>query len=1101
MFYHCSDWAGLEHKSCGSLFFHPQKRVCDWPYIVKRIRPECEGDNLQRFQLEIVKTVDTPEEALETLPGAPTNDGSYVRFKPEPHNRFRFPTEPPRRPTKASAVVVEDENVPPPHLRGAVPQTSLARKPLVKVLRKPKNFRPVTTGDIDQGEFIIDSAEIVEDSDEELSPSPHVVLIKKESSEDETTTSSSTPPLERQLNRQRQPVVKTLPSRSGIVKSLPVVPAHSTRVVGGGAFSSVHPNHRSRVPINPSRTVVNRKPVVTRRIPEPEPVFVPGEFEEDRRPKAADVSSNPVEQIFDQAKKKQEDLERLKIQLLLEAAKVEPDSNEEETTLSAEEEDFETTTPTSDEDEDEEDVVTRKPESPFKTEDQRPEFLPIIQKKAEIFKEQLEKEAEAAEAAKAAKLAELAELLEEAVTTIDPMDVESEDENEEEDESNLEISIRRVTSTSVSPVRIVTSVHSSVGTSPPTTQPATLEEDEEQLDLDEDDEEKLVDLVILSPIETTTKVIEEEEVLEDNVDIIDGVTIVKPSIVTAKPVGKDEDSGKVVEPVYVVEAVPLSPNAQPLVSVENNFADESQETEDESAVQESRVHTTVALTAPDIVEQVTERKVEVVVDETTTMTTAPFSIEEVEESVEESVDEVEEHDHTEHPTSFQMLQSVMNHFNIEALFNFLTGESNDKEEEKEEETTQKVETTLQSESTVPEVKLVPVTTPKKQIVPVVEETTQVDTTTEEEEEEEVAIELATTTLSPQDEDEDSTDNVQIVLPVGWVQPPPSFKASTTTRKPITTTARRFIKTTRASRAHPFSKKYATIIRNTTPATVFEDDEDDEATTVSNVEEETTLGRVQIETTTPKPTTRRPTVKLVRPGITLKSEDSNSKRRELIRQRLRKPKGSTASALSVLKAIEAKEAKAREVEKERRLRLRLSGKLPVEEVTKKPLRVKIVKVEDNNNKPTNTEEEKVEDEIDDTKLAMLRKQLFLNRARNTSPLLTKSTVAEEIKRKNPTFLETDGSGVARTKPPALKRFKDLQAAASSGSTSSAPTTSRIQRLINLRRSRTEANNPRRGRGQVSREAQDDETDSSRPSAVDVTASKLRSLRCRLLRGAC
>ena len=41
MFYHCSDWAGLEHKSCGSLYFHPQKNVCDWPYIVRRVRHDC----------------------------------------------------------------------------------------------------------------------------------------------------------------------------------------------------------------------------------------------------------------------------------------------------------------------------------------------------------------------------------------------------------------------------------------------------------------------------------------------------------------------------------------------------------------------------------------------------------------------------------------------------------------------------------------------------------------------------------------------------------------------------------------------------------------------------------------------------------------------------------------------------------------------------------------------------------------------------------------------------------------------------------------------------------------------------------------------------
>ena len=41
-FYHCSDWSGLQKKSCGpSLYFNSQTGVCDWPSVVQRIRPEC----------------------------------------------------------------------------------------------------------------------------------------------------------------------------------------------------------------------------------------------------------------------------------------------------------------------------------------------------------------------------------------------------------------------------------------------------------------------------------------------------------------------------------------------------------------------------------------------------------------------------------------------------------------------------------------------------------------------------------------------------------------------------------------------------------------------------------------------------------------------------------------------------------------------------------------------------------------------------------------------------------------------------------------------------------------------------------------------------
>ena len=45
-FYHCSDWSGLQKKSCGShLYFNSQTGVCDWPSVVRRVRPECPDPN------------------------------------------------------------------------------------------------------------------------------------------------------------------------------------------------------------------------------------------------------------------------------------------------------------------------------------------------------------------------------------------------------------------------------------------------------------------------------------------------------------------------------------------------------------------------------------------------------------------------------------------------------------------------------------------------------------------------------------------------------------------------------------------------------------------------------------------------------------------------------------------------------------------------------------------------------------------------------------------------------------------------------------------------------------------------------------------------
>ena len=99
-FYHCSDWAGLERKSCGTLFFHPQKRVCDWPNIVRRIRHDCPADHelppLPATKgIDDILNIEKPDSIeVETEPpvvvGAlKDGSGGYVRFVPEPNNRFR----------------------------------------------------------------------------------------------------------------------------------------------------------------------------------------------------------------------------------------------------------------------------------------------------------------------------------------------------------------------------------------------------------------------------------------------------------------------------------------------------------------------------------------------------------------------------------------------------------------------------------------------------------------------------------------------------------------------------------------------------------------------------------------------------------------------------------------------------------------------------------------------------------------------------------------------------------------------------------------------------------------------------------------------------
>lgn len=95
MFYHCSDWTGLEHKSCGALYFHPQKRVCDWPHIVRRVRFDCPAEDpvdpaAAAGDIVVYDEDEFPAAAggdAEELPAF--DDGSVFKFEPEPQNKFR----------------------------------------------------------------------------------------------------------------------------------------------------------------------------------------------------------------------------------------------------------------------------------------------------------------------------------------------------------------------------------------------------------------------------------------------------------------------------------------------------------------------------------------------------------------------------------------------------------------------------------------------------------------------------------------------------------------------------------------------------------------------------------------------------------------------------------------------------------------------------------------------------------------------------------------------------------------------------------------------------------------------------------------------------
>jgi len=89
-FYHCSDWTGLQKKSCGnSLYFNPQTQVCDWPNHVRAIRPECPS-------LESLTHQEKAPKAFQSIDNI--QDVAALRFVPLSTNPIRFPDPTPSEP-------------------------------------------------------------------------------------------------------------------------------------------------------------------------------------------------------------------------------------------------------------------------------------------------------------------------------------------------------------------------------------------------------------------------------------------------------------------------------------------------------------------------------------------------------------------------------------------------------------------------------------------------------------------------------------------------------------------------------------------------------------------------------------------------------------------------------------------------------------------------------------------------------------------------------------------------------------------------------------------------------------------------------------------
>lgn len=675
-FYHCSDWTGLERKSCGSLYFHHQKRVCDWPYIVREIRPECPDErNLPPLPKNQVVAIETTEKPI-------FDDGSYIRFEPNPENKFRFPTPKPRRPVKNPVVFQESDfitNTLRPTLLIKEHEPIRSSHPDVQVIQLSVPPRVPTPSRAEAPRHL---------SFESDQDGPFILVKKKDpnssSSVGSTTWISTT-------TEAPVTVVKTLPSRD-IVKSLPTpqpvpvpsfvqqqptpapTPAPIHKEIQNARRPLFDPASRPNIlkkdrkkpisrttttTVSPVRTLPAhryspslRPPIFTTERPKRNDLYCSGPRcfrprKQDRETfKIKASNGDDIETIFEQVLDT-EDADKFKrkseIKKLLEAAKVETvdnsdvsddevvsdeddDTKSESTTISSlkvppsERNETYTTTPKPK-------VEIKSTLSPFRKADERPEFLEVIKMKAEEFKEKLQ--------------------------------------NEEALTPTTEISVEKDTSE-----RIVISVSKEVSTSIGTSndQDESLNQEiasTEKLETQETTTENTSStmsttssLDIVSPSSSTEFIAEEiRELFKDTKDPEESLVIVKPSEFDNDLI---ESFGEVEDMVIVVPSSQVNDDtidrSEELVDPITTISPEDTIEDDVNALQETRLHSTLVTTmepfedAEDL--QVTELPTE--------MPTEVPPIFEVALLIAE-----------DKPDSVEMLTSVLDVFNVTALFEHL----------------------------------------------------------------------------------------------------------------------------------------------------------------------------------------------------------------------------------------------------------------------------------------------------------------------------------------------------------------------------------------------------------------------------------------------
>jgi len=124
-FYHCSEWTGLQKKSCGNLYFNPETGVCDWPSIVRILRPECPSKDVVQPPIinvpQAFQALTTEERDTLKIIQLKTNNNDQVRFSEPPGN--------PRKPVGSVQLLP----FPPPQKASNVQQNSFDR-PIAAVL-------------------------------------------------------------------------------------------------------------------------------------------------------------------------------------------------------------------------------------------------------------------------------------------------------------------------------------------------------------------------------------------------------------------------------------------------------------------------------------------------------------------------------------------------------------------------------------------------------------------------------------------------------------------------------------------------------------------------------------------------------------------------------------------------------------------------------------------------------------------------------------------------------------------------------------------------------------------------------------------------------